>query len=70
MSPNFMKLEAKNILKNGICLIEWGERIIEALPKDYLHLTFSKKDTDENIRILNITTNSKRWEDYFENIKY
>lgn len=69
-SSEFYEIGGEEYFENGICLIEWGELIEDALPKDYIHITFSKDDKDENIRILNIDTNLKKWEDYFENIKY
>lgn len=69
-STEFYEIGGEEYFEKGICLIEWGELIEEALPKDYLHITFEKDFSDENIRILTLTTNIKKWEDYFENIKY
>ncbi len=69
-SSEFYEIGGEEYFENGICLIEWGELIQDALPKEYLHITFSKDDTDENLRILNIDTNLRKWVDYFENIKY
>lgn len=69
-SSEFYEIGGEEYFEKGICLIEWGELIEDALPKDYIHITFSRDDRDENIRILNIDTSLKRWEDYFENIKY
>lgn len=69
-SSEFYEIGGEEYFENGICLIEWGELIKDALPKEYVHITFTKDDENENIRILNIDTNLKKWEDYFENIKY
>lgn len=69
-STEFYEIGGEEYFEKGICLIEWGELIKDVLPKNYLHLTFSRNAQDENLRILNIETNSKKWEDYFENIKY
>lgn len=69
-SSEFYEIGGEEYFENGICLIEWGELIEDALPKEYIHITFCRDDNDENIRILDIDTNLKRWEDYFENIKY
>lgn len=69
-SSEFYEIGGDEYFENGICLIEWGELIEDALPKDYLHITFSKDHTEEKHRILKIDTNLKKWEDYFENIKY
>ena len=66
----FYEIGGEEYFGNGICIIEWGELIKDALPKDFVHITFNKIENDENIRILNIDTNQKKWEDYFENIKH
>ena len=69
-SSEFYEIGGEEYFEHGICLIEWGELIEDILPKDYLHITFSKDTENENIRILNIDTTLKKWEDYFENIKH
>ncbi len=69
-SSEFYEIGGEEYFENGICFIEWGELIKDALPKDYVHITFSKQEEQENIRILTIDTSINRWEDYFENIKY
>ena len=69
-SSAFYEIGGEEYFEKGICLIEWGELIEDALPEEYVHITFSRDKSNENIRILNIDTNLKRWEDYFENIKY
>ena len=69
-SSEFSEIGGEEYFENGICLIEWGELIEDVLPKDYLHITFLKDEKNEDIRILEIDTNSDKWEDYFENIKY
>lgn len=66
----FYEIGGEEYFENGICLIEWGELIKEALPKEYVHITFSKDKNNEDIRILTIDTIIKKWEDYFENFKY
>lgn len=50
----FYEIGGDEYFENGICLIEWGELIQDALPKNYLHIVFEKSEDDENIRILNI----------------
>ncbi len=69
-SSEFYEIGGEEYFEKGICLIEWGELIKDALPKEYLHISFEKDENDENIRILNIDTFGSRWEDCFENIKY
>lgn len=53
-SSEFYEIGGDEYFGNGICLIEWGELIEDALPKNYIHITFEKDNNDENIRILNI----------------
>ena len=55
-SSEFYEIGGEEYFENGICLIEWGELIKDALPKKYIHIIFEKDEADENIRILNITT--------------
>ena len=69
-SSEFYEIGGEEYLGKGICIIEWGELIEDALPKNFLHITFSRDNQNENIRILNIDTTIQKWEDYFENIKY
>lgn len=69
-SSEFYEIGGEEYFDKGICIIEWGELIEDALPKEYTHITFSRDEKNENIRILNINTNCERLEKYFENIKY
>ena len=66
----FYEIGGEEYFENGICLIEWGELIEDAIPNNHLQITFNKDEINENTRILAIKTNSKKWEDYFENFKY
>lgn len=50
----FYAIGGEEYFSKGLCLIEWGEKIEEILPKDYLKISFSRNFEDENIRILNI----------------
>lgn len=69
-SSEFYEIGGEEYFENGICIIEWGELIEDALPNEYIHIKFEKSPEDEDIRILNITTYGDRLEDYFENFKY
>ena len=48
------ELNIEEALHEGICLIEWGEIIQDALPKNYIHISFKKDDNNENSRILTV----------------
>ncbi len=53
-SSEFYEIGGEEYFENGICLIEWGELIEDALPKNYIHIIFKKDNQNDNIRILNI----------------
>lgn len=56
-SSEFYAIGGDEYFEKGICLIEWGELIQDALPKNYIHITFEKDETNEDKRILNIVVN-------------
>ena len=53
-SSEFYEIGGEEYFENGICLIEWGEIIQDALPSRYIHIIFEKDEEDENTRILNV----------------
>ncbi len=68
-SSEFYEIGGEEYFDNGICLIEWGELIKEALPKDFIHITFEKNNEKENYRTLNIDTYGTRFNCYFSELK-
>ena len=50
----FYAMGGEEYFENGICLIEWGEIIENALPSNYIKITFSKNEENEDYRELNI----------------
>lgn len=64
-SEEFYAIGGEEYFENGICIIEWGEIIKDALPKDYIHITFEKDETNENYRILHITSIGNKYKDLF-----
>lgn len=53
-SSEFYEIGGDEYFDTGICLIEWGELIEDALPSNYIHITFTKNKNEENSRILDI----------------
>lgn len=53
-SSEFYEIGGEEYFENGICLIEWGELIEDALPNNYIHIVFEKNSSNEDIRILNV----------------
>lgn len=50
----FYAIGGEEYFSSGICIIEWGEIIEEALPNNYIKITFEKDIYDENLRYLKI----------------
>lgn len=54
----FYAIGGEEYFSSGICIIEWGELIEDALPKDSIRISFEKDEHDENIRYLKISRDS------------
>lgn len=50
----FYAIGGEEYFSSGICLIEWGELVEEALPENCIRIIFEKDETDENVRILKL----------------
>ena len=50
----FYAIGGDEYFNSGICIIEWGELIKEALPPKYIEIIFSKNNSDENSRTLDV----------------
>lgn len=50
----FYAIGGEEYFSKGICIIEWGEIIEEALPKHYIKIVIEKDENDIDKRILNI----------------
>lgn len=48
----FYAIGGEEYFEKGICIIEWGEKIENALPPNYKKITFSRNLEDENRREL------------------
>lgn len=53
-SDEFYAIGGEEYFNNGICIIEWGEIIEDILPDDYIKISFSKDNNNENYRNLKI----------------
>ena len=50
----FYAIGGEEYFSSGICIIEWGEKIEEALPPSYLKISFSRNYENESIRNIRI----------------
>ena len=64
----FYAIGGDEYFSKGICIIEWGELISDALPSDFVHISFEKSDVDDNSRVLHITTYGSRFDDFFKDL--
>lgn len=64
----FYEIGGEEYFEKGICIIEWGEIIEEALPKDYIKISFKKDSDDINLRILDICTYGNKFDHVFDDI--
>lgn len=64
-TEEFYAIGGEEYFENGICIIEWGELILDALPKDYIHITFEKNLDNENERLLKIETIGNKYNNLF-----
>lgn len=53
-SSEFYEIGGEEFFEQGICLIEWGEIIEDALPKDHILINFERDTTNPQKRILHI----------------
>lgn len=53
-SSEFYAIGGEEYFTSGICLIEWGELIQDALPNHYIKISFEKDLNDENIRYITL----------------
>ena len=50
----FYAIGGEEYFSSGICIIEWGELIEEALPENCIRIYFEKDECDENVRYLKV----------------
>lgn len=53
----------------GICLIEWGETIQDALPENYIKITLSQNSVNENTRIISFKTCGTKYSKILSKLK-
>lgn len=58
----FYAIGGDEYFSSGICIIEWGEIIESALPKEYIKLSFEKDIANENIRYINIQSFGNKYD--------
>ncbi|MBR6253746.1 MAG: tRNA (adenosine(37)-N6)-threonylcarbamoyltransferase complex ATPase subunit type 1 TsaE [Clostridia bacterium] len=64
----FYAIGGEEYFDKGITLMEWGNTIKSALPKEYLEIKIDKDSNNENIRIFNFIPHGKHYEELIERI--
>ena len=67
-SSEFYAIGGEEYFENGICIIEWGELIEDALPKDYIKIDFSRDSNNVDERTLNIQSIGQKYDKIIEKI--
>ena len=65
-SDEFYEIGGEEYFEKGICLIEWGELIPDALPKERITIKFEENTESENYRNIEMIANGKRYEKILE----
>lgn len=68
-TEEFYAIGGEEYFEKGICLIEWGELIEDALPFQYIHISFEKSNDNPDFRLLKIEAIGKKYEDILDKIK-
>ena len=68
-SDEFYAIGGDEYFEKGICIIEWGELIQDALPQEYLHIKFERDNNNENSRIINIISYGNKYDSLLNNFK-
>lgn len=62
----FYEIGGEEYFENGVCIIEWGELIKDALPNDYIQINFSRNLENTNERILEIKLIGNKYDRFIE----
>lgn len=65
----FYAIGGEEYFDKGICLIEWGEQIEDALPLEYIKINFEKNELDDNCRTLNFEAIGKKYEKVLDKLQ-
>lgn len=61
----FLAIGGDEYFEKGVCIIEWGEMIESLLPQEYIKISFSKDEMNENTRLFDIQTYGEKYNKFF-----
>ena len=65
-SSEFYAIGGEDYFSQGLCIIEWGSIISDALPNEYIEINFEKSDENVDFRLLKVRTFGNKYDDIFE----
>lgn len=65
-SSEFYAIGGEDYFSQGLCIIEWGTIISDALPDNYIEINFEKSDKNDDYRLLKISTIGNKYDGIFE----
>lgn len=65
----FYEIGGDEYFDKGICLIEWGETIPDALPENYINITLSPNSLSENTRIISFEAFGTKYNNILSKLK-
>ena len=65
-SSEFYAIGGEDYFSQGLCIIEWGTIISDALPSEYISINFEKLIENDNYRLLKINTVGNKYDGIFE----
>ena len=68
-TEEFYAIGGEEYFEKGICLIEWGELIADALPFEYIHISFEKPEDEPDSRLLKIEALGQNYEIILDKFK-
>ena len=68
-STEFYEIGGDEYFDKGICLIEWGETIGDALPKEYIKIVIEKDSLNEEKRIITIYSIGNKYDSILTELK-
>ena len=65
-SSEFYAIGGEDYFSQGLCIIEWGTIIKDALPDNYIEINFEKSDKNDDYRLLKISTIGNKYDGIFQ----
>lgn len=62
----FYEIGGDEYFNKGICIVEWGELIKEALPSEYIHISITKDENNLDLRTINVKVYGSQYEEIFD----